>query len=151
MMTSSNENIFLVAGHLWGKFTGHRWIALTTAIDLELWCFLWSAPEQTVEHTIDTPVISDATAFIMTSLQWMVQVQDEKNISSWKTPSPGFCIVNVNAVDGLVTLGTMVFICFSWINPVSAPASAQEGLISRKWERASLVGMIYGRCAPWRA
>ena len=31
-------------------------------------CFLWSAPEQTVEQTIRTPVIWDAIAFIMTSL-----------------------------------------------------------------------------------
>ena len=26
MMTSSNENIFRVIGHLCGEFTGHRWI-----------------------------------------------------------------------------------------------------------------------------
>ena len=32
----------------------HRWIPLTNAIDAELWCFLWSAPEQTVEQTIET-------------------------------------------------------------------------------------------------
>ena len=29
--------------------TGHWWIPLTKASDAELWCFLWSAPEQTVE------------------------------------------------------------------------------------------------------
>ena len=45
MMTSSNENIFRVTGHLCGEFTGHRWIPLTKAIDAEFWCFLWSAPE----------------------------------------------------------------------------------------------------------
>ena len=28
-MTSSGENIFRVAGPLWGRFTGHRWIPLT--------------------------------------------------------------------------------------------------------------------------
>ena len=28
---------------------GHRWIPLTKASDAELWCFLWSAPEQAVE------------------------------------------------------------------------------------------------------
>ena len=43
-----------------GKFTGHRWIPLTKAHDAELWRFLWSAPEQTVEYKIlrwwfDTP------------------------------------------------------------------------------------------------
>ena len=44
MMTSSNENIFRVTGPLCGEFAGHRWIPLTKAIDVELWCFLWSAP-----------------------------------------------------------------------------------------------------------
>ena len=43
MMKSSNGNIFRVTGHLYGDFTGHRWIPSTKAIDAELWCFLWSA------------------------------------------------------------------------------------------------------------
>ena len=60
MMTSSNGNIF--------RDTGHQWIPLTKASDAELWCFLWSAPEQTVVQTIGVPVIWDAIAFIMTSL-----------------------------------------------------------------------------------
>ena len=49
MMTSSNENIFRVTGHLCGEFTGDRWIPRTKASDAELWCFLWFAPEQTVK------------------------------------------------------------------------------------------------------
>ena len=44
-MTSSNGNIFRVAGPLYGEFTGPRWIPPTKASDTELWCFLWSAPE----------------------------------------------------------------------------------------------------------
>ena len=32
---------------LWGEFNGHRWIPLTKASGAEIWCFLWSAPEQT--------------------------------------------------------------------------------------------------------
>ena len=44
MMTSSNGNIFRVTGHLCGEFTGPRWIPRTKASDAELWCFLWSAP-----------------------------------------------------------------------------------------------------------
>ena len=44
MMTSSNGNIFRVTGFLCGKFTGHRWIPRTKGSDVELWCFLWSAP-----------------------------------------------------------------------------------------------------------
>ena len=39
MMTSSNENIFRVTGHLCGQFTGSRWIPHTKASDAELWCF----------------------------------------------------------------------------------------------------------------
>ena len=37
MMTSSNGNIFSVAGHFNGEFTGHRWIPRTKASDAELW------------------------------------------------------------------------------------------------------------------
>ena len=48
MMTLSNGNIFRVTGPLCGEFAGHRGIALTKASDAELWCFLWSALEQTV-------------------------------------------------------------------------------------------------------
>ena len=69
MMTSSNGNIFRVTGPLCGEFTCHRWIPLTKANDMELWCFLWSATEQTFKQTIKTPVIRDAIALIMTSLQ----------------------------------------------------------------------------------
>ena len=39
MTTSSNGNIFHITGHLCGEFTGHRWIPLTKASDVELWCF----------------------------------------------------------------------------------------------------------------
>ena len=49
MMTSSNGNIFHVTVLKWGESTGDRWIPLTKASDAELWCFLWSAPEQMVE------------------------------------------------------------------------------------------------------
>ena len=47
----------------------HRWIFLTKASDVEIWYFLLSAAEQTVEKTIEAPVIWDAIAFIMTSLK----------------------------------------------------------------------------------
>ena len=68
MMTSSNGNIFRVAGPLCGDFTGHRLIPLKKASDAELWCFLWSAPEQTLKQTIETPEIWNAIALIMMSL-----------------------------------------------------------------------------------
>ena len=49
MMTSWNGNIFHVIGNLRGEFNGHRWIPHTKASDAELWRFLWSSPEWTVE------------------------------------------------------------------------------------------------------
>ena len=57
MITSSNGNIFRVTGPLWEEFTGHRWIPLIKASDAELWCFLWSPHEQTIEQTIKMPMI----------------------------------------------------------------------------------------------
>ena len=45
MLTSSNGNIFRFTGPWCGEFTNHRWIPLTKASDVELWCFLWSVPE----------------------------------------------------------------------------------------------------------
>ena len=68
MMTSSNENIFRVTGSLSEEFIDHRWITLTKDSDAELRRFLWSAPEQTAEQAIQTPVVWDAIAVIMTSL-----------------------------------------------------------------------------------
>ena len=59
---------FRVTGALCGEFTDHRLIPLTKASHAELGRLLWSAPEQTVEWTIETPVIWDATTLIMTSL-----------------------------------------------------------------------------------
>ena len=49
MMTSSNGNIFSIPGPLCMEFTGHRWIPLTKAGDVEPWCFPWSSPEKAVE------------------------------------------------------------------------------------------------------
>ena len=39
MMTASNGNNFRVTGPLCREFTGHLWIPLTKASDVELWCF----------------------------------------------------------------------------------------------------------------
>ena len=69
MILSSNGNIFRVTGPLCGEFTGHRWIPLTKASDAELWC-IWSAPEQTLEQTIESLVIWDVIALIMASPWW---------------------------------------------------------------------------------
>ena len=42
-----------------------QWIPRTKASDTELWCILWSAPEQTVEWTIETLVIWEKIVLIM--------------------------------------------------------------------------------------
>ena len=68
MMTSSNGNIFHITGPLWGESTSHRWSPFTKASDAELWCFLSSAHEQTVEQTTETPMTWDAIMLIMKSL-----------------------------------------------------------------------------------
>ena len=57
-MMSSNGNIS----------RGHQWIPLKTASDAGLWCFLGFVPEETVERTIETPVIWDTMAPTMMSL-----------------------------------------------------------------------------------
>ena len=67
MMTSSNGNIFRVTGPLWGESAGHRWIPLRKASGVELWSSLWSVPERMVEQTIETPVIWEVNALILTS------------------------------------------------------------------------------------
>ena len=78
MMTSSNGNIFLVTGPLRRESIGHRWIPLTQASEAEL-CFLQS--EQTDDQTIETPVISDAIAFIMTSWECQAAVYHYRRLT----------------------------------------------------------------------
>ena len=65
MMTSSNGNISALLDLCEGI---HRFRRLIHLSDAELWCFLWSAPEQTVKQTLDTPMILDVIALIITPL-----------------------------------------------------------------------------------
>ena len=75
---------------LWGESTG--WLK---ASDAERWCFPWSAPEQTVEQKIETPVISDAITFIMTSRNGQIYKYTSKekdassNVLQWPDPERG--------------------------------------------------------------
>ena len=85
VVTSSNGDIFCVTGPLRGEFTGNRWIPLPKASDAEPWCFLRSAPKQTVEQTTETLVIWDAIALIMASLQWWLELLlTTRRLYSWK-------------------------------------------------------------------
>ena len=82
----------------------HRWIPLTKASDVELWCFLWSTPEQRVEQTVETPVTGDAIALIMWWLgsprrQWRiltigVEFGTSLTNSCW-THTPNFVKISV--------------------------------------------------------
>ena len=72
IISSLNGNIFRFAGSLRGEFIVHRWIPIEKPSDANLWCFLWSAPAQTVQQTIVTPVIWDTIVLIMTSLLCLV-------------------------------------------------------------------------------
>ena len=63
-MTSSNGNIFRVAGHL----CGHRWIPLKKASDAEFDVFFDLRLNKRLSKTIVKLVIWDSIAPIMTSL-----------------------------------------------------------------------------------
>ena len=74
-MTSSNGKFSThVTGPLWGE-------SFTRASDAEPCCFLWSAPEQTAEKTIE-PRSWDAIALIMTSLQCDNKTTTNKTIKN---------------------------------------------------------------------
>ena len=67
MMTSWNANIFHVTGPLWGEITVHRRIPLSKTNVAELWCFLLSGLEQTVEQTIDDRDLRRHRVTVMTT------------------------------------------------------------------------------------
>ena len=62
MRTPSNESI-------------SAFVALSKSSDAEIWCFLWSVPEQTVGLIIVMPVIWGAIALFMTSLWCFIITQ----------------------------------------------------------------------------
>ena len=70
IMTSSNGNIsvllVLCAGNSPVTVESPPPLAKAWDLAMELWCFLWSAPEQTAGQTMETPVIWDAIAVIVT-------------------------------------------------------------------------------------
>ena len=80
---SSNGYIVSVTDPLLGESTGCRWIPHTKAVVVKLWCFLWSAPEQTVGQTIKTLVIWFKKSL---RLLWCrcSGILGKKNIRSWQ-------------------------------------------------------------------
>ena len=84
-MASYNGNIFRITGLLCGEFTGHR--------------FLWSAPEPKVKQTMETAVIWDAIALIMTSLYWDARAPELKNIHDDRNIPPFLVCVALICFD----------------------------------------------------
>ena len=65
------------------------------ANNADLWCFLWSAPEQTVEQTFETPVIWDDITLIITSLYGIndcflawIHIMTVSGVCYWSTWTP---------------------------------------------------------------
>ena len=67
MMTSSNGNIFYVTGPCEGNSPVNGYFPSQKPVTRSFEIY-WSAPEKTIEQTIETPVIWDAIPLIMTSL-----------------------------------------------------------------------------------
>ena len=84
---------FVVAGPLWGKYTGDRWIPLTKASDVDCWCFLCSAPEQTIEQTTETPVIWNPIALIIVRRAGLLLSQQD---FEWRWSVPLFQCLTVS-------------------------------------------------------
>ena len=102
---------FRVTDPLWGESAGHRWIPLTEASDAERWYFPWSAPGQMVEQTIETPVIWDAIALIMTSLQWVIHYLLYRWIDNevhWK------CITSYKQMMTIMKITMMIMMMIMW-------------------------------------
>ena len=81
-MTSLNENTFRDTGPLWGESNGHRCIPPTKTNDAELWCFLWSAPEQTAQ----TPRVQNWNGGVCKRLrkQWRRRWFETPSRSLWR-------------------------------------------------------------------
>ena len=87
MMMWSNGDIFRITGPFCREFTGHQWFPLTKANDVELLCFLCSAPELT--FGIIWVSISILHSFIVTDPQFF---QTFGKID----PYAGHCMISVS-------------------------------------------------------
>ena len=60
-MTSSNENVFCIAGPMCGEFIGHRWIPLTGASHAELWALMFSFICASIKGWVNDCVAGDSS------------------------------------------------------------------------------------------
>ena len=88
-MTSSNGNLFRIIGPLWGEFTGHngQWHG---ALMFSL-IIAWKRAEQTIQ----TPMIWDTIALLMTSLWWFTWLGVTTYFSSERVK----CLVAINMIN----------------------------------------------------
>ena len=103
-MTSSNGNISHVTGPLWGESTGHRWFRRQGQPRGAFIFFLWYAPEQTAEQTVEMLTIWDAMALVMRSLKCAFTskfVKCKSSSSVTVTWRPIFVLIFNNAYHAL--------------------------------------------------
>ena len=91
--------------------------------DAELLCFLWSAPEPTIEQTIETLVIWDAIALIMTSFLFSIHTSTGLSSTQPTTPSPAWLTIHnkcryIPTIKyGANNLFITAIICYCYIPP----------------------------------
>ena len=111
--------------------TGHRWIPLIKASDAEqLWCFLWSASEHTIEQTIEMPVIWDAIAIITSHCNdWRLWTRYW--LVAWWHPA-----ITLTNIDSLSTVASLKAKSNSLQNTEQVHQNASKNII---WKISSIV------------
>ena len=71
-MTSSNGNIFLITGPLWGEFTGQRWIPFTKA-----WIDVW------VNNRDPGDLNSHRTHYDVTVMEFQTHTRNQLGLIFW--------------------------------------------------------------------
>ena len=92
MMTSSNGKISRVTGPLCGEFTGHRRIPRTKASEAELWCFLWSALNNSWADN------GDAGGLRRNRTHYDVIVMMTQNLTNEKSTLVGVLLCNLTGI-----------------------------------------------------
>ena len=127
MITSSNGNIFRVTGPFWVEFTGHR----TKASDAELWCFLWSAPNERLSKHGETGDLRRHRAHYDVMIMWSLMIGYSLNYNCYEVQllccllhHTGSTIVNKNPGDllntanpemsGILLIRSTIIIYNSW-------------------------------------
>ena len=143
LLQDSRNSSALAILDLCEETTSHRWIPLTKVSDAELWCFPWSAPDQTVERTNETPLISDATALVigvtvMTMCQFYYpdsKVHGANMGPTWALSAPvGPNVGPMNlAIRVMMPRGTDPYNNKSLVHPSQMPTQVSSRAIRADW------------------